>query len=134
MVQDDSRAALTDAVDVKTVAAHVHQLSGRRISTLVYLRGDELVECPRDGQHEEGADRPQQRLAYPPHDPSGHAAPTTLQASSRPAGPYASLCSRPQEHDAIATSPAHRELAREGATSENAVNAKFAEFLFYALR
>src|SRR5918995_187276 len=51
-------------------------------------------------------------------------------APSRLARPFASPRSRLHKHDAIATSPAHREIAWEGATSENSVMTKFVEFYF----
>src|SRR5215208_1642017 len=50
---------------------------------------------------------------------------SSLCAPSRLARPFASPRSRLHKHDAITTRPAHRQIAWEGATSENSVKAKF---------
>src|SRR5215218_10173934 len=68
--QDYRGAALSHAVDVHEVTIDVHHFAGRGICTLVYLRGDYLVDSPNNSEREEPGDRPQEPAPDPRSRPS----------------------------------------------------------------
>src|SRR5215216_3757658 len=68
--QDHRGAAFSDAVDVHEVAIHVYHFAGRRIATLLYLRGDSLVDSSYDSDGEEPYDHPYEAAPDPGYQPS----------------------------------------------------------------
>ena len=68
--QDHRGAAFSDAVDGQAVTANVHHFAGWGIGTLVYLRGDDLIDRAHNSEREEPGDHPHEPTPDPKTQPS----------------------------------------------------------------